>query len=153
MRVGDPGQGECYGGEDYSCQEDPEVPHCNGFLGREQDVADCSYETRACDEGTADPDSVREESRGDNYDEAEYVRRGGETVALDGGESTHFGDDGWDEERQGSEADVAAEVDEWRDVGAVVEQSTDGLLPLEFIGCAVTGLAEGDLDCYLAVAV
>jgi hypothetical protein len=35
---------------------------------------------------------------------------------LRGGESTHFGDDGWDEEREAGEADVAAEVAEAREV-------------------------------------
>lgn len=80
MCVRDPRKYKRNGGKDNSCEEDTEVANCDGILGCEKDIPDCSDKTSACDERASDAKSIRKECTCDNTDEAEDVRRSRETV-------------------------------------------------------------------------
>jgi hypothetical protein len=110
MGVGDPGEDQGGGGEDDGGEHDAEVADAYAGARCEADVADCGGHGGGCDEGATDAETVGDIGCGDHNYEGEDVGRRAEAVGLNGGEGAHFGDDGGNEEREGREADIAAEV-------------------------------------------
>ena len=107
MNIRRPRQQQRHTRKHQNTQENPEIPARDAGGAGLDDEADGGEAGGQGDEGPAHFQPVRHPADADDVEEAEEVRGCGEAVGFGFAEGAELGDDGWDEEGEGGEGDVA----------------------------------------------